>query len=105
MLTTVDFSFPLVPFVAVPRPCAAEQMPKMDGFEATKQIRQLEELAKPPTHLPIVGLTAHAMAGYKNECYNAGMDGYATKPFKLDRLVAAIRAVIGGEREVDATAS
>ena len=78
-------------------------MPKMDGFEATKQIRQLEQSADPPTLLPVVGLTAHAMAGYKNECYDAGMDGYATKPFKLDRLVAAIHAVIRGEREVDAT--
>ena len=78
-------------------------MPKMDGFEATKQIRQWEQSADPPAHLPIVGLTAHAMAGYKNECYDAGMDGYATKPFKLDRLVAAIHAVIRGEREVDAT--
>lgn len=79
------------------------QMPIMDGFEATKKIREWEQAARLSDRLPIVGLTAHAMAGYKNECYAAGMDGYATKPFKLDRLVAAIQAVIHGETEVDAT--
>ncbi|CAI5975646.1 unnamed protein product [Closterium sp. NIES-65] len=51
----------------------------------------------------IVGLTAHAMAGYKEQCFEAGMDGYATKPFKIEMLVRAIKAVLGGAVNVDGT--
>ncbi|CAI5459066.1 unnamed protein product [Closterium sp. Yama58-4] len=51
----------------------------------------------------IVGLTAHAMAGYKEQCFEAGMDGYATKPFKIELLVRAIKAVMGGAVNVDGT--
>jgi len=57
------------------------QMPVMDGFEATRVIREQE--AKTGKHVPIVAMTAHAMAGYRELCLQAGMDGYITKPLRL----------------------
>jgi len=58
------------------------QMPVMDGFEATKLIREKEE--KTGEHIPIVALTARAMSGDKKKCLEAGMDGYVSKP--IDRI-------------------
>jgi PAS domain S-box-containing protein len=66
------------------------QMPKMDGYEATKAIREWErsmsEKGEKPGHLPIVALTAHAMKGDRERCIEAGMDGYLSKPYKLKTL-------------------
>jgi two-component system sensor histidine kinase/response regulator len=64
------------------------QMPEMDGFEVTKLIRRKEKATG--THLPIIALTAHAMAGDKERCLAAGMDGYVSKPLKLEELFSVI---------------
>lgn len=64
------------------------QMPEMDGLEATRQIRSLEQALG--RHTPILALTANAMKGDANTCISAGMDGYLTKPFEADQLVTAV---------------
>ena len=70
------------------------QMPEMDGFEATKLIR--EEEKDSGTHLPIIALTAHAMQGDEERCLACGMDGYVTKPIKLEVLFSVIEKVVPG---------
>jgi signal transduction histidine kinase/CheY-like chemotaxis protein len=64
------------------------QMPVMDGFEATLQIRQRDR--QRGEHTPIVAVTAHAGRGDKERCFAVGMDGYLTKPVKPDELRAAV---------------
>ena len=68
------------------------QMPEMDGLEATALIRA-KELVK-GGHLPIIALTARAIAGDRERCFRAGMDDYLSKPFQLGTLLAAIGAVM-----------
>jgi len=70
------------------------QMPELDGFEATAEIRKLE--AATGRHTPIIALTAHAIQGYREECIAAGMDGYVTKPIHADTLFDAIDALCAG---------
>ena len=62
------------------------QMPVMDGFEATAQIRKMEQ--RSGKRIPIVALTAHAVEGYRDICLSAGMDDYLTKPIHEADLVA-----------------
>lgn len=65
------------------------QMPRMDGFEATRRWRVREaQLQRPRT--PVVALTAHAMQHHELESFAAGLDGYITKPFQLSELAAAV---------------
>jgi PAS domain S-box-containing protein len=64
------------------------QMPILDGLEATVRIRQQEEGTG--QHIPIIGLTAHAMKGDRELGLSAGMDEYLTKPIQLDDLARAI---------------
>ena len=64
------------------------QMPEMDGLEATTVIRAAE--ASTGKHVPIVAMTAHALKGDKEKCLCAGMDGYLSKPIRIDELTQAI---------------
>jgi len=65
------------------------QMPSMDGLEATSLIREREKGTG--RHIPIIGLTAHAMTGDREHGLAAGMDEYVTKPIHLDDLMRAVR--------------
>jgi two-component system, sensor histidine kinase and response regulator len=60
------------------------QMPEMDGLQATTAIRKRE--VKSGKHIPIIAMTAHAMAGDKERCLEAGMDDYITKPIRPNQL-------------------
>ena len=60
------------------------QMPVMDGFEASRLIRKQEQVSG--KHIPIVAMTANAMNGDKEQCFDAGMDAYLTKPVNLKEL-------------------
>jgi CheY-like chemotaxis protein len=64
------------------------QMPRMDGIEATAAIRNREKITG--EHIPIVALTAFAMAGDRERCLRAGMDGYLIKPIRPAMLLEAI---------------
>ena len=61
-------------------------MPEMDGFEATREIRQREFAVGDGKRIPIVALTANAMAQDREECLNAGMDDHLSKPFSMQTL-------------------
>ena len=67
------------------------QMPEMDGFEATRAIRQLQG---DTAHVPIVAMTAHAMTGDKERCLDAGMDDYLSKPLQVDKMLEAIARLV-----------
>jgi len=74
------------------------QMPAMDGFEATQRIRSQEQARG--THVPIVAMTAHAMAGDRERCLEAGMDDYVSKPVNRAALEQALARCAGRQPEV-----
>ncbi|MCA9135770.1 MAG: response regulator [Planctomycetales bacterium] len=64
------------------------QMPEMDGLEATRRIRKAEQ--ELGSHIPIIALTAHALSGDDQKCIASGMDGYVSKPLRINELREAI---------------
>ncbi|HZD53010.1 MAG TPA: response regulator, partial [Woeseiaceae bacterium] len=69
------------------------QMPELDGYEATREIRRIEAAGQ--GRIPIVALTAHAIQGTELECREAGMDDYLTKPLDRDRLADTLDRHLG----------
>jgi PAS domain S-box-containing protein len=65
------------------------QMPRMNGLEATRAIRVSERERE--KHVPIVAMTAHAMKGAREECLEAGMDAYLSKPVQMAELVRVMK--------------
>ncbi len=68
------------------------QMPEMDGYQATRMIRKDKQFDR----LPIVAMTAHAMAGDREKCLEAGMDDHLTKPINPDHLFAMLHRWMSG---------
>lgn len=61
-------------------------LPVLDGWEATRQLKATPETK----HIPVIALTAHAMAGDREKCFAAGCDEYDTKPVEFPRLLGKI---------------
>jgi CheY-like chemotaxis protein len=74
----------LLPYDAIFMDC---QMPEMDGFEATQEIRSREGSS---VHCPIIAMTANAMQGDRERCLDAGMDDYVSKPIRKADLIEAL---------------
>jgi CheY-like chemotaxis protein len=65
-------------------------LPVMDGWEATRQIKSDPNVK----HIPVIGLTAHAMVGDREQALKAGCDDYATKPVDFEKLVELINKLL-----------
>ena len=71
------------------------QLPEMDGYEASRRIRQLETAVR-NHNIPIIATTAHALAGDREKCLAAGMSGYISKPLRPEALEQTIEEWTGG---------
>ena len=77
------------------------QMPVLDGYQATANIRRQEKAKGRDAHTPIIALTAHALEGDKKKCLAAGMDDYMSKPFKSEEMLAMIQRWSGDRPSVE----
>lgn len=68
-------------------------LPVLNGWEATKQLKASAQTQK----IPVIALTAHAMANDREKALEAGCDDYDTKPIELPRLLGKIEALLGGK--------
>jgi PAS domain S-box-containing protein len=75
------------------------QMPVMDGFEATRRLREWEKI-EGRSPIPIIGMTAHALVGDREKCFEAGMDDYIPKPFQPDELQAKLKQFLSTVQKV-----
>ncbi len=73
------------------------EMPGMDGLQATAAIREREQVHG--GHVPIIAMTAHAMAGDREQCLEANMDGYIAKPLRPHELIAEVEGAVGSKTE------
>ncbi|HSQ40683.1 MAG TPA: response regulator, partial [Fibrobacteraceae bacterium] len=76
------------------------QMPVLDGFSATQEIRtwksSLNTVARSNSVIPIIGVTAEALKGSRESCLEAGMDDYIAKPFKIDQFESVLARWVQG---------
>jgi len=79
------------------------QMPKMDGYEATRKIRN--ELKSPKSDTPIIAMTAHVTNGIIQNCETVGMNDYISKPFEPNELYTKIAGVVKGKKASKAPAA
>ena len=70
------------------------EMPGIDGWEATRRLKSNPETRD----IPIIALSAHALAGAREKALAAGCDEFDTKPIEFDRLVATVRRVLAGRK-------
>jgi PAS domain S-box-containing protein len=75
------------------------QMPVMDGFEATRAIRNLEKTRG--DRVPIIALTAHAYPSDREKCHDAGMDAYVAKPINFENLFSLIRELFASSKTLN----
>jgi CheY-like chemotaxis protein len=68
-------------------------MPEMDGLEATRRIRFINQ------RIPVIAVTAHALQGDRERFLESGMDDYASKPVKIEKLIDAIESNISSKRQ------
>lgn len=76
-------------------------LPVLDGWEATRQIKADTDTH----HIPLIALTAHAMAGDRDQAIEAGCDDYETKPIELPKLLEKMNRLLNGGRTMAAGAS
>ena len=82
--------------------CMDVSMPVMNGHEATRAIREIE--LKTQVNTPIIGVTAHAIKGDMERCFEAGMDDYISKPVSPEKLEAKIEDWMQGRGKSQRTA-
>jgi PAS domain S-box-containing protein len=76
------------------------QMPEMDGYTATKEIRKIEAVEQ-KIHVPIIAMTAHALKGDREKCLAIGMDDYISKPIDIKILTETLEKYLSGKEAVN----